>query len=134
MQFQAGALAVLIAFSGCVQIERQTIVQEAPAAPAATPAPTPTMVNPEQWAVSPVIMDEYPDLDPYDQIGYLPDGIMGYYSPDGDRYGFLPEGEPYHVIGRRGNSWIWIRLPYVGQFWVVAAQMPHALADWQPEY
>lgn len=55
----------------------------------------------------------------------LPGGVVGYYEPDvNNEYGPLSEGAPYHIIGRYGNDWLYLRLPAAwgyagnGQLWV----------------
>jgi hypothetical protein len=128
-------VSLIVSLSGCVGLQLDAPAdiaqaQEQEQAPTSTPqpAPTPTLVLDAQPQAK-----RYP-LDPEQQMGLLPDGILAYYSPDGQIYGILTEGEPYHVIGRRGNSWLYIRLPYVGQFWIVRAQLPKAEAAWAPEY
>jgi hypothetical protein len=72
------------------------------------------------------------------QMGTVGPNWIGYYTPDptipGYKYGYLPQGEPYHIKGKQGSEWVLIRLPAVGEFWVLRAQLPDGVdLTWVPE-
>jgi hypothetical protein len=83
--------------------------------------------------------------DPVYELSALPAGVVGYYHPHNPTgpqgaYGELPAGAPYHVIGRHGNDWLYLRLPegwgYAGsgQLWVHAADVTGLDVSRVPDY
>jgi hypothetical protein len=109
--FRLAAIAVFV-FSVVVLV---WLVPSPPGSAQSQPAHTPTPAAPE------IAGECHPAYD----LHALPGGVVGYYEPDvNNEYGPLSEGAPYHIIGRYGNDWLYLRLPAAwgyagnGQLWV----------------
>jgi hypothetical protein len=67
-------------------------------------------------------------------LAQLPAGITGFYAPDGERAGALPQGAGYQIIGRYGAGWLLLRLPAHGEYWVPAAALAGIDLSAIPDY